>query len=360
MTDTIPRHVLLVEDNPSDARLIEEYLKEQSWPELDAETPTIDHVERLAAATESLTDEVDAVLLDLGLPDSSGLDTLDSMLDATGTVPVVVLTGLDDETVGIEAVEHGAQDYLVKDDITPTLLQRTLLYASERERQQQQLQQRNEELALLNQIVRHDIKNDVTVILGWGDNLQDHVDETGEAYLDRMLDAGDHITDIAETVGDFLDVLEGNSDPNLRPIGLKKVLSTEVEKAQSAHEEATIEMTDEVPFELRVAATELLSSVFRNLLNNAVTHNDKPEPTVTIGVESDDETVSVTVADNGPGVPDSQKKEIFGRGEMGLESPGSGIGLYLVDTLVDMYGGDVTLADNDPEGSVFTVTLQQF
>jgi len=82
----------------------------------------------------------------------------------------------------------------------------------------------------------------------------------------------------------------------------------------------------------------------------------------------------VAIADNGPGIPDSQKNEIFGRGEMGLESSGSGIGLYLVDTLVEMYNGSVTVedraerssassrtqsGDNDPVGSVFTVTLDR-
>ena len=100
--------------------------------------------------------------------------------------------------------------------------------------------------------------------------------------------------------------------------------------------------------------------MFRNLLTNAVTHNDKDHPEITVRVDERDETVQVIVADNGPGVPDSQKEEVFGRGEMGLESPGTGIGLYLVDTLVDMYDGEVRLEDNDPEGSVFTVILDKY
>ncbi|WP_136716517.1 hybrid sensor histidine kinase/response regulator [Halorientalis salina] len=360
MTNTDPTHVLLVEDNPSDARLIAEYFKEQTWPEIEESEPEITHVERLSAAVDACDDTVDIVLLDLGLPDSSGLETLDTMVEGASAVPVVVLTGLDDERVGIDAVEHGAQDYLVKDDITPNLLQRTLRYAIERERQQRQLSQRNEELALLNQIVRHDIKNDVAIILGWGEGLEDHVDPTGEEYLEHIMSAGNHITDIAETVGDFLDVLEGNSDPDLRPIDIERVLTNEIEKARSAHDSVTVRLADEIPSGLRVAATELVSSLFRNLLNNAVTHNDKETPEITVSVDVHDETVQFHVADNGPGVPDSQKQEVFGRGEMGLESPGTGIGLYLVDTLAEMYDGSVTLSDNDPEGSVFTVTLSQW
>lgn len=355
-----PTQILLVEDNPADARLIEEYIDERPWPDIDENTPTIGHVDRIDSAVEACTERIDIVLLDLGLPDSSGLETLERMLDGGAAVPVVVLTGLDDERVGVDAVEQGAQDYLVKNDLTPRLLQQTLRYAIQRERQQRELQQRNAELALLNQVVRHDIRNDVAVILGWGNSMKDHVDETGTVYLDRVLSAGEHITSITETVGDFLDVLENNSDPELDPINLESVLTNEIEKARSAHENATISVVGDLHSELQVAATELVSSVFRNLLNNAVVHNDKETPEIEVHIEEGDGTVSIRIADNGSGIPDSQKDEIFGRGEMGLESSGSGIGLYLVDTLVEMYDGEIVVEDNDPEGSVFTVELRRY
>ncbi|ESS10091.1 MAG: response regulator containing CheY-like receiver, AAA-type ATPase, and DNA-binding domain protein, partial [uncultured archaeon A07HN63] len=220
--------VLLVEDNPADARLIREQLTEQSWPNIEADAPTVDHVDRLSSARDALTGDTDVVLLDLGLPDSSGVETLNELLAIDVPAPVVVMTGLDDTQVGVDAVEQGAQDYLIKDDVTPRLLQQTLQYAIRREQQQQQLQQRNAELALLNQIVRHDIRNDVAVILGWGDTLKTHVDEEGQTHLDRMLSAGEHITDITETVGEFIDVLKGSDDPELRPVDLESVLTNEI------------------------------------------------------------------------------------------------------------------------------------
>ena len=358
MSDSSLTHILLVEDNLADSRLIEEYIAEQSWPDIDADSPSIEHVDRLSSARDALTAEVDVVLLDLGLPDSSGQETLNEVLAMGVQVPVVVMTGLDDEDVGVTAVESGAQDYLIKDDITPRLLQQTLRYAIKREQQQQQLRKRNAELALLNQVVRHDIRNDVAVILGWGEALEPHVDEAGQTNLEHILTASEHITSITETVGDFLNVLEGSSDPELHPVDLERVLTNEIEKARSAYEDTTITVTGDLHGRLEVMATDLLSSVFRNLLNNAVSHNDKSEAEITVTVREDEDTVSVSIADNGPGIADSQKDEVFGRGEMGLESSGSGIGLYLVDTLVEMYNGAVVVEDNDPEGSVFTVTLQ--
>jgi Signal transduction histidine kinase len=352
--------VLLVEDNPADARLIREQLTEQSWPNIEADAPAVDHVDRLSSARDALTGDTDVVLLDLGLPDSSGVETLNEVLAIDVPAPVVVMTGLDDTQVGVDAVEQGAQDYLIKDDVTPRLLQQTLQYAIRREQQQQQLQQRNTELALLNQIVRHDIRNDVAVILGWGDALKTHVDEEGQTHLDRMLSAGEHITDITETVGEFIDVLKGSDDPELRPVDLESVLTNEIKKTRAVHDKATITVAGDLHGGLTVVATDLLSSVFRNLLNNAVSHNDKPEPEITVTVTDNGDTVSIVITDNGPGIPDRQKDGIFERGEMGAESSssGSGLGLYLVDVLVEMYNGSIMIADNDPEGSVFTIVLE--
>jgi sensor histidine kinase regulating citrate/malate metabolism len=101
----------------------------------------------------------------------------------------------------------------------------------------------------------------------------------------------------------------------------------------------------------------MLDSVFRNLVKNGVDHNDKDVPEVTLSGADRGDTVVVRIADNGPGVPDERKDAIFGKGNAGLESEGSGIGLYLVRTLVEGYGGDVWVEDDDPEGAVFNVGL---
>jgi PAS domain S-box-containing protein len=132
MSDHTPR-LLLVEDNPTDALLVREALSDApSVPFV------LTQVERLAEGLEHLAaTECDVVLLDLGLPDSQGLETFLKIHDAMPSLPIVVLTGLVDEEMGIRAVQHGAQDYLVKGEVDGQLLVRALRYAIERKRAEQ-------------------------------------------------------------------------------------------------------------------------------------------------------------------------------------------------------------------------------
>ncbi|MBF0622301.1 MAG: PAS domain S-box protein [Magnetococcales bacterium] len=129
--------ILLIEDNPADARLIRERLKGTSY----------DHhvASRLSEGLDYLTHHsVIAILLDLSLPDSQGLDTVSQVLTHSPEIPVVVLTGLDNETLGDSAVAQGAQDYIVKGELTAQLLKRTLRYAIERKRTEAVLRESEE------------------------------------------------------------------------------------------------------------------------------------------------------------------------------------------------------------------------
>jgi PAS domain S-box-containing protein len=134
MTDDTT-HALLVEDNPGDARLIREALAEIAQPRL-----RLEWAENLGKALESLAQQqFSVILLDLSLPDSRGMNTVQRIEQAAPNVPMIVLTGLDDEALAIEAVRSGAQDYLVKSEVTGHLLARAIRYAIERHRMQANL-----------------------------------------------------------------------------------------------------------------------------------------------------------------------------------------------------------------------------
>ncbi len=121
--------ILLIEDNPGDARLIRELLTAAEGASFDLE-----HVDRLSTGLTRLArGDIDVILLDLSLPDSHGLDGLNKICEQTPKVPVVVLSGLSDQAVALNAVQEGAQDYLVKGNVDSDLLLRSLRYAIERQ-----------------------------------------------------------------------------------------------------------------------------------------------------------------------------------------------------------------------------------
>lgn len=135
-------YVLLVEDNPGDARLLQELLKEVTTVRF-----MVEQVDCLKAGQQRIRVQAfDVVLLDLSLPDSQGIETFIALHQVALDLPIVVITGLDDETLALTAMQQGAQDYLVKGQVSSDLLARSIRYAIERKRTEQTLR---EQAALL-------------------------------------------------------------------------------------------------------------------------------------------------------------------------------------------------------------------
>jgi diguanylate cyclase (GGDEF)-like protein len=127
--------ILLVEDNPADARLMAEYLKHSGGGNTD-----LQHVDNLCAALTRLREQkFDVVLLDLSLPDGKDLDTVERVCAANPHLPVIVLTGMDDDDISLSAVQAGAQDYLVKGQVDGPGITRAIRYAVERKRLEERL-----------------------------------------------------------------------------------------------------------------------------------------------------------------------------------------------------------------------------
>ena len=134
-TDIAKPKVLLIEDSPGDARLLRVFLAEAPGAGFDLE-----HVDLLSTGLNRLAQGgIDLVLLDLSLPDSLGLETFAKAHAGAPQVPIIVLSGLDDESLAIKTVHEGAQDYLVKGQVDSRLLVRSMRYAIERKRAEEAL-----------------------------------------------------------------------------------------------------------------------------------------------------------------------------------------------------------------------------
>ncbi|MGE5816875.1 MAG: ATP-binding protein [Deltaproteobacteria bacterium] len=210
--------VLLVEDNEDDAILIREELSETNIE--------IERAELLSTALDRVAGGgVDAVLLDLSLPDSCGLDTIERVLNKAPGVPIVVLTGFNDEEAAVEAVERGAQDYLIKGQVDGHLLARSLRYALQRHRAEEALKERNRELMILKEISE--------MILGFLDleavleQILEEAMRLGSFDLGniRLLDASGEMLEVA--------VARGYRDP--KNILNHRSISRSLKFAQSSH-----------------------------------------------------------------------------------------------------------------------------
>ncbi|WP_276250759.1 PAS domain-containing sensor histidine kinase [Haloarcula rara] len=233
------------------------------------------------------------------------------------------------------------------------------------------LAQQRDNLELLTRMMSHDIRNDLQVVGAIAEILGENVDGTQQEYVEKIRRNTAAAVELTTSAQELVEaMLRTETEPC--PVSLRESLEDQLTRVTETATDATITVDGEIP-DVTVLADEMLGSVFRNVLKNAVQHNREPDPTVTVTVEADETVVRVKVADNGPGIPDDRKESIFGRGERGMSSDGTGIGLYLVETLVDQYGGHVWVEDrerssagsrppaddNDPTGAVFVIELQR-
>lgn len=340
--------LLLVEDNPDDARFVERLVAEHRTATAGEkpllEITAVDHVDRLGDGIERLRERrPDAVLLDLMLPDSRGLETVERMIEATPSTPVVVLTGSDGTKTGAEAVRLGAQDYLQKGSITGELLHRTLRYAIERERNQRALRDRNERLEVLNRIVRRDIHNDLSMVVGLSDQLLERVDPADEPAVETVLEAARSAVELTDTAAELIEALS-IEEISLGPTELDAIVEEEVDRFEREHGvEVPLERTVDGPPVVR--ASPMVGSVIAELLAFVA---DADDPQLTVSIADADDGVTVSVAGEDP-IPDAHRRALVDPADGGR--PGMDVGLYLVATLVERYGADLAVEDDT------TVTL---
>ena len=215
---------------------------------------------------------------------------------------------------------------------------------------QRRLQRR---LEVLNRVLRHNIRNSMTVVLGYAELLAEElVGEDGlESAAVDLHEAAREVAELSNTARELEALLRGDVGGTVDAAALAR----EVVADYDAVDDATIETG--LPKRLPAAADSRLRSVFEQLVDNAITHVEVPHVIVTGRVVDGGDAVSVTVADDGPGLPDNERTVIDGDNDITQLEHGSGLGLWFVKWAVESYGGTVTFDETVSEGTAVTVTL---
>lgn len=376
MTDRSIR-ILLVEDNPADARLLREHLSEVS-----SLCFQLTHVERLEEAGERMMETgADVVLLDLSLPDAHGMETVTKMLEAAPDVPIIVLTGFDDETVALRAVQAGAQDYLVKGQVDGNGLARAIRYARERKRLERErarlLESEREARSLAEQAVRgrdevlrvvaHDLGNSLGAVLVTTAVLKRTLPEVDPDGRLRHLVA--NVRTLAEQMQrlrqDLLDVamLEaGKLSIRTEPLDPTELLATCLERYEPMAAEKALRLESRLNGDLPMILgdEDRLVQVVDNLVTNAMKFTPSGGRVV-LGAEHVDGAVRIFITDSGPGIPSENLPHLFDRFWTTRQGnpTGAGLGLAIAKGIVDAHGGMIQVESTEGGGSSFSFTIPQ-
>lgn len=369
--DALPR-VLVVEDNPADAGIICDFFEGHRHERASAEVETVD---RLGTALARLADRrFDVVLLDLSLPDARGLEGLAALTAAHPEVPVVVMTGLTDERVALEAMKAGAQDYLSKGVDGGHVVRRAARYAIERHRLQhaltellaseRQARTAAEESARVRDemlsIVSHDLRNPLGAISIAASALRGGEEHDVEKLATDIGRSSEWALHIIHDLVDASVIEAGRLTIYPEPMTVHAIVETLESLFEGQARVAGVDFAVHAQGAPRwvVADVDRLIQAVGNLLTNAIKFTPSGGA-VTLRVAGDGETISFVVTDTGPGIPAEDLPHLFDRFWHSRRSfkGGAGLGLAIARGIAEGHGGRIEVESVPGIGSTFTLHI---
>ena len=356
--------VLLVQDDTADLRWFEDELRGSAppWCELDNAATLVGAIERVQAGG------IDAVLLDLCLPDARGLEAVTRMRAAATGLPIVVLAGLDDERVALNALKEGAQDYLIKDRVSGSLLARAVRHAVERKRveEAQRRVAAADEVARLREqfvaVLGHDLRNPLSSIAMNAALLLKQADMTERQLkiVARMARSADRMN---RMIGDLLDFTRsrlGGGYPLAPSTGsLVETFRQVIDELETVYQDRALALAADG----RVVGTwdlDRLAQLASNLIANGLQHSAADTP-VRVTLREDGPDAVIEVNHRGAAIPPHLLPalfEPFARVQTGFgEGQGLGLGLYIARQIVLAHRGRIEARSDETDGSTITVRL---
>jgi signal transduction histidine kinase len=372
------RLVVIVDDSPEDREAVRRYLKKDT----EIKYRFLEHASGAEGLRTCRAPGIDCLLLDYDLPDINGLQFLAELTEGTDEppVPVVMLTGRGGESVAVQALKRGAQDYLVKGSYSPEILWKTVDDAIERVEIRRQLDRQRKELERLYTEAResdrrkdeflamlaHELRNPLAPILNAVHIMKLRADE--RETVDRMREIIEqqmrHITRLVDDLLDVSRITRGKIQLRSQSVDLASIVGQALDSTRPAIERRGQRLTLEFPDEsLQIDADSTrIEQVIVNLLSNASKYTD-PSGSIALTVKRSGGNAVISVKDSGIGITPELLPHVFDlftQADHSLDRSegGLGIGLTLVRSLVQMHGGEVEArSDGLGQGSEFIVRL---
>ena len=392
--------LLLVEDDPAYQRIVNVILAKASQTvRYDTEKAG-----SLAQALECLDKhEFDAILLDMGLPDSDGTHGIEEIRRLWAELPIIVLTGQTDEEVGLKAIKAGADDYFTKDEALQGILARTIRYTIERkkitgelreaklraERLQEETERANRQLQTAaegaNLMAReaikaehtksqflanmsHEIRTPMNAIIGFSQVLADEkLTPQQKEFVEIIQDSSENLLKLIDDILDLSKIEAGKTYVEITDCRLDKLLNRIESMIRLDAEEKGLEFqiarSPSLPETVRTDPARLRQCLV-NLANNAVKFTEKGHVYVNVSLERDknEAFIRFDVEDTGIGIPADRQQAIFESfiqvdGSATRKYGGTGLGLAITKRLTELLGGTLSLRSEEGKGSVFTLTI---
>jgi signal transduction histidine kinase len=398
MSGVSPTRILLFEDSPSDRLLVREALNDaKDFPF------TLTEVSRLAEGTAHLQKETfDVILLDLGLTDSQGVTTFTKLHGQFPGSPVVILTGLSDEVVARAAAKAGAQDFLSKDNLQPSLLTRAINYAIERQRVLTELTESRQQLSDLNthleQLVAertaellvakdkaessdrlksaflatmsHELRTPLNGIIGFSELLIDGkagpMNPRQTEYVNDVLLSGLHLLRLINNILDISKIEAGKMEFYPEPFRVEAALQEVCSIVAPMAQAKQIEVRQAVDSACGEVSLDLpkFKQVLYNLLSNAIKFS-REQGRVEVVVGGTSQRLRMQVRDYGIGISPPDLNRLFVEFQqldntLSRKHEGTGLGLVLVKKIVQLQGGSISVESKVDEGTTFYVELPRF
>ena len=369
--------LLIIEDDEDDYMLTREIIEGMEGVHV-----RLDWVAGFADAKHMmLTGGYNICLLDYRLGEGNGIDLLKSAREKGHHAPVIILTGQGDHEIDMAAMAAGAADYLVKGELNPPMLERSIRYALNMGEKVAELEKANDRLKELDRIktelvsnVSHELRTPLTSIKSFTEILLDEVDhldvEEARRYLQIMNREADRL---ARLISDFLDIRkieEGKSSWHDDLLDMAALCHQVVEQYRSAASRKDVSLFNEISEGACMvrADWDRIMQVLSNIISNAIKFS-APKGKVIVSLEKGARlcptggvSVMVSVSDNGPGISLKEQLFIFERFHQagnvdGVKPAGTGLGLAICKEIVEHYGGKIWVESNPGSGSTFSFTI---